>query len=191
MSKKKINKNTKKYLKKSRKNKKNRITRKKQLGCNQKIWNMNGCAHHKYSESKCPLCRKQMQNGGGMCSTCGIQNGGRGGFYHPAAPIPGPFIGSAWNGNVIDWPGVDGISSGRNYLAKNLYHSDPQTMMHLGGKKQNKNQRGGIIPQDLVNLGRDFSYNIGSAYNALNGYSKPVNPSPYMDQFAKSKALII
>jgi hypothetical protein len=41
---------------------------------------------------------------------------------------------------------------------------------------------GGLVPQDLVNLGRDFMYNLNSAYNALNGYGAPVNPLPYKDQ---------
>ena len=146
---------------------------------------------------------------GGSCTTCQVQSGGRGGFYRPAGPIPGPFIGSAWNAPVIDWPGVNRIGGDRNYLADNLYHSDPQTMMMLGGKKHTKKEKekqkqkqkmidllrkkrgGGLIPQDLVNLGRSLSYNIGSAYNALNGYSPPVNPLPYMDQIPKSKSIII
>ena len=47
----------------------------------------------------------------------------------------------------------------------------------VGGKKG-----GGLIPQDFVNLGRDFSYNFKSAYNALNGYKSPVDPAPYKGQ---------
>uniref|UniRef100_A0A6C0KQX5 Uncharacterized protein n=1 Tax=viral metagenome TaxID=1070528 RepID=A0A6C0KQX5_9ZZZZ len=45
---------------------------------------------------------------------------------------------------------------------------------------------GGLIPQDLLNLGSDITYNVKSAYNALNGYSSPVNPLPYKDQFSFS-----
>ena len=41
---------------------------------------------------------------------------------------------------------------------------------------------GGLIPQDLVNLGRDFTHNFKSAYNALNGYPSPVDPAPYKGQ---------
>lgn len=41
---------------------------------------------------------------------------------------------------------------------------------------------GGLIPQDLVNLGRDFTYNFKSAYNAVNGYKSPVDPAPYKGQ---------
>lgn len=45
---------------------------------------------------------------------------------------------------------------------------------------------GGLIPQDLVNLGSDFSFNLKSAYNSLNGYKAPVDPLPYKDQLSHS-----
>jgi hypothetical protein len=45
---------------------------------------------------------------------------------------------------------------------------------------------GGLIPQDLVNLGSDFSYNFKSAFNALNGYSAPVDPTVYKGQFQQT-----
>jgi hypothetical protein len=44
-----------------------------------------------------------------------------------------------------------------------------------------------LVPQDLVNLGRNAMFNIGSAYNGLNGYSAPVNPLPYKDQLVNSQ----
>jgi hypothetical protein len=44
---------------------------------------------------------------------------------------------------------------------------------------------GGLVPQDLLNLGNDISFNVKSAYNALNGYSAPVNPLPYKDQLTR------
>ena len=49
--------------------------------------------------------------------------------------------------------------------------------------KSNK-RGGGLIPQDLVNLGRDFGYNFKTAYNAINGYAPPVDPSPYKGQLS-------
>ena len=130
---------------------------------------------------------------GGSCSACGStilgtgQNGGS--FYKPAADMPGPFIGQSWTPSISGWPGADGISNNRNYLANNLYNKgDPQTMMKLGGSKRKKRgiKGGGLIPQDLVNLGRDASFNLQSAYNALNGYSAPTNPLPYRDQLSSS-----
>jgi hypothetical protein len=56
-----------------------------------------------------------------------------------------------------------------------------------GYKYKNRAKKGGgIIPQDLVNLGQDFTFNLKSAYNSLNGYSAPVNPLPYKDQLPQS-----
>ena len=128
------------------------------------------------------------QNGGNCnaCSNSPVMTGGS--FYKPAAPMPGPFIGQAWSPSVSSWPGVDGISNNRNFLADNLYNAgDPQTMMKLGGKRMNKRIRGGgLIPQDLVNLGRDASFNFKSVYNTLNGYSAPIDPLPYKDQLSSS-----
>ena len=65
--------------------------------------------------------------------------------------------------------------------------------MTLGGARRNKRTRkmrhlkrgGGIIPQDLVNLGRNITYGFGSAYNAINGYPAPVNPMPYNGQLVQ------
>jgi len=130
---------------------------------------------------------------GGTCGSCNASLMKGGSFYKPPAAMPGPFIGQAWSPSVSTWPGVDGVSNNRNYLANNLYDKgDPQTMMKLGGKRKGRkcksmNKRGGgLIPQDLVNLGRDASFNFKSAYNALNGYSAPVSPLPYKDQLSGS-----
>jgi hypothetical protein len=136
----------------------------------------------------CGAC--QMKGGScGSCSNAPLMQGGS--FYKSPSPMPGPFIGQNWSPFIKGWPGVDGISNNRNYLANNLYNAgDPQTMMKLGGsKKMNKSMNkkgGGLIPQDLVNLGRDFSFNLKSAYNTLNGYSSPTNPLPYKDQLSSS-----
>ena len=127
---------------------------------------------------------------GGTCGACSSPLMTGGSFYKPAAPMPGPFIGQAWSPSVSGWPGVDGVSNNRNYLENNLYNAgDPQTMMKLGGSKKCKGKKirgGGLIPQDMVNLGRDVSFNFKSAYNALNGYSAPVSPLPYKDQLSSS-----
>jgi hypothetical protein len=58
-------------------------------------------------------------------------------------------------------------------------------------KRRNKSMNklmkaGGLIPQDLVNLGNDFSFNLKSAYNAINGYKAPIDPLPYKDQLSHS-----
>lgn len=57
--------------------------------------------------------------------------------------------------------------------------------MSTSNSNKNSSSGGGLIPQDLLNLGSDISFNVKSAYNALNGYSAPVNPLPYKDQLTR------
>jgi hypothetical protein len=156
-----------------------------------------------------PLSWAQMQKFGGS-NYSSVLNGGPilgigqngGTFYKPAGPIPGPFVGQPLTANT--WPGQNGISNDNNYLAnyKDVVASDPsyhQSMndsgyntmnSKIGGytyKEKEKRTRntssvkgGGLVPQDLVNLGRGLVYNVNSAYNMLNGYKAPVNPLPYV-----------
>ena len=145
------------------------------------------------------------QNGGNCGGVCGqtpvpAQSGGS--FYKPAGPMPGPFAGSAWGAN-LKWPGMNGIGGDRNYFKPYNTNNDPQQQMSMndagyltknsmvGGYKYGpksdssrvKPKRGGgLVPQDLVNLGRDFTFNFKTAYNALNGYKAPVDPAPYKGQ---------
>lgn len=99
---------------------------------------------------------------------------------------PDGLVGSPWGAQASKLPGADGISGDRNYLAHNNYLVDPQTQGVIneralsGGKT--KKHRGGFLPQDLVNLGRQVGFGLGSSYNALMGVSAPVNPLPYKDQ---------
>lgn len=73
------------------------------------------------------------------------------------------------------------------YQYKNKKTEDTSSSFSSNKKKSSSSMRGGgFIPQDLVNLGRDFSFNINSAYNATNGYKAPVNPSPYEGQLTHS-----
>jgi hypothetical protein len=80
----------------------------------------------------------------------------------------------------------------RNYIENNTYNNDISRQMVdtganppflKGGKRK---QKGGTLSnfmtQDLINLGRQFQYGLGSAYNALAGHSAPVNPLPWKDQ---------
>jgi hypothetical protein len=138
---------------------------------------------------------------GGTCGTCGLQQGGN--FFKSASAIPGPDIGNPWGASPAQWPTMDGISNNRNYLSnyKNVIGNDPQLQMSMndagyktlnslvGGKRRNKSRRikgGSLVPQDLVNLGSDLSFNLNSAYNAMNGFKAPVNPLPYKDQFSQN-----
>lgn len=131
----------------------------------------NGC--------RCSLCKRNEMKGGNI----GI-------------PYPNGLVGSPWTPSISGWPGVDGIPGNRNYFELNTYNNDISRQMvdiganppflNLKGGKRRK-QKGGtlsnFLTQDLINLGRQFQFGMGSAYNALAGYSTPVNPMPWKDQF--------
>jgi hypothetical protein len=51
-----------------------------------------------------------------------------------------------------------------------------------GKRRQNGGTLSNFLGQDLINLGRQFQFGVGSAYNALAGYSSPINPMPWKDQ---------
>lgn len=164
------------------------------------------CSHH------CPgTCYLRRQKGGSGCGSCGCplapypMKGGV--FFKPAGSMPGPIVGSNWGTSLNKWPGINGDGNDRNYLKSynadnNIVAKDPQLQMSMndsgynflnsmvGGKRKKSRSKvlkgGGLIPQDLVNLGMDMSFNVKSAYNALGGYSAPINPLPYKDQLANS-----
>jgi len=142
-----------------------------------------------------PMCAMGFMVGGTRhrvgckCSKCKKTNmkGGNVGIPYPDGLVGSPFTPA----NVNGWPGVNGIPGDRNYSAQNMYLQDPQTAMKdvgnppfSGGRK--RKQKGGtlsnLMGQDLINLGRQFQFGVGSAYNALAGYSSPVNPMPWKDQ---------
>ena len=138
---------------------------------------------------KCTTCKKTMKGGSG-------NNG---------IPYPNGLVGSAWTPTINTWPGVDGINGNRNYLELNKFPTDPQTAINnvthdslfspVGGrrKKGKKKQKGGalsnFIAQDLINLGRQFQYGVGTAYNGILGYSSPVNPMPWKGQIPNTANL--
>lgn len=125
---------------------------------------------------KCSKCKKRMMKGG----NAGI-------------PYPNGLAGSPWTSSVDGWPGVDGVGGNHNYFANNMYNNDvSRQMVDVGAnppflKGGKRKQKGGnltnFISQDLINLGRQFQFGMGSAYNALAGYASPVNPLPWKDQF--------
>jgi len=149
---------------------------------------------------------------GCKCSSCKIkQTGGNPGLLYPAG-----LAGSPWTAQISGWPGVDGIQGDRNYSLLNTYPTDVQTAIVspgsappfvVGGKNKNKNknknlisnkrfsrkQKGGtlsnFLSQDLINLGRQFQFGLGSAYNGLAGYASPVNPLPWKEQLPNTPSL--
>ena len=176
----------------------------------QKLWRMTGCAHNK--RTTCIRCLRRRQRRGGGCGCDKIIGGGReystassqrntmkrgrgslrGGCgcglgSQSGGSSNGVLIGSPWTADISSWPGVQGVPGVTNHYNLNEYRSfDPQTQMgsergQNGGTRKNK-RGGGLIPQDLVNMGRNMMFGVGSAYNSLSGYQAPVNPLPYKDQ---------
>ena len=154
----------------------------------------------------CSTCMASgLQSGGqrgGSCSTCMTNMGNMtGGVGNNGIPYPNGLAGSPWTPASSGWPGVDGVGGNRNYLAHNDYKVDPQTAMvaaganrpfSVGGRRGRK-QKGGttsnFLSQDLINLGRQFQYGVGSVYNGLLGYSAPVNPLPWKGQLQNTPSL--
>ena len=136
------------------------------------------------------------------CSKCKGQKGGNGLPYGQGMPemkpilAPNGLTGQSWGAN-FEWPGTTNIGGNNNHYALNTYApvDISRQMQDLGaqppflgggkGKRKGKSrkQRGGTLSnflyQDLVNVGRQFQHGLGSSYNALRGYSSPVNPMPW------------
>lgn len=154
----------------------------------------------------CGSCGNVMTGG---CGTCGgVMTGG-----NPGIPYPNGLVGSPWTASSSGWPGVNGVQGDNNYLAHNDYKTDISRQMiatganppfSIGGRRRTrgrksrkgqrgKTQRGGtlsnFLTQDLINLGRQFQFGVGSAYNTLSGYSAPVSPLPWKDQMANTSNL--
>jgi len=158
-------------------------------GCGCGLPLMNGGMKHR-SNCKCSYCKTKK----------GKQTGGNLGI-----PYPNGLVGSAWAPSAESLPGVDGVQGGRNFLSPNNYNTDVQTSIvstgaqppflytGKGGNKRTKKQRGGsltsFLPTDLVNLGRQMQFGVGSAYNAFLGYGAPTNPLPWNNQLRNTTSL--
>jgi len=135
------------------------------------------------------------------CSMCKMKGGSN--VSNNGIPYPNGLVGTAWEPKIDTWPGVNGVPGDSNYLSYNNYNTDISRQMvatganppfSIGGRKKNKKmQKGGVlsnfIGQDLINLGRQFQYGVGSAYNALSGYPSPVNPMPWKGQLPNTPSL--
>lgn len=131
---------------------------------------------------------------GGGCGTCMNENCSCASASEMmGGAIPGPIVGGVWGPNHSQWPGANGVGGDRNLLPYNTYQPvdiSRQMALRGGGKRSKKRlikrkksmKGGGIMPQDLLNLGRDFAFNMESAYNSIRGMPAPVNPLPYKDQ---------
>ena len=147
---------------------------------------------------------------GCKCSKCRKQKGGNNGLPYGenlpvmnGIPYPNGLTGQSWGANY-QWPGTNNISGDLNHYALNKYTPDISRQMIAtgaqppfivgGGKKTRKNrkQNGGSsngFVQDFMNLGRQFTYGLGSAYNGLRGYSSPTSPMPWKGQLVTTPTL--
>lgn len=82
-------------------------------------------------------------------------------------------IGANFPFSGLPWRGGGGSSSRRRR------HSRRRTYRH---RKMRGGALSNFLSQDIINLGREFGFNVNSAYNALNGAPAPVNPLPWKGQ---------
>jgi len=161
------------------------------------------------SSSSSRSSNKNQNQNGGSCG-CGaaplLQSGGNNGlpFGEGLPPMKGiPYAGGTAGealvpGNIATWPGIKPVDSNGNYYDINSYKNgfttnplnESPVINIKGGKmrnKRNKSMKGGYnysnsLMQDFTNLGRQFTYGLGSTYNALNGYQQGPNPLPWKSQ---------
>lgn len=88
----------------------------------------------------------------------------------------------------VNRPGsmVGGYVYGKRVRSKTPRTNSRSTRRSRSTSRKSRSRGGGLIPQDLVNLGNDMTFQLKSTYNALNGYNAPTNPLPYKDQFSDS-----
>lgn len=107
---------------------------------------------HKYN------CKCRKKNGGsGPIGGLPIKGGGCG--------VPGPFVGAPYN-----------VNNGGNYYGPEYKSGgfDYQRQMQLRG--------GGMVPDNLSNIGRNIINGGQSIYNGVAGYKAPPSIWPWQDQ---------
>lgn len=123
---------------------------------------MEGGSHRE--NCQCSSCKRSQMGGGGMTVASSVDG-------TVSSPMPYP------------------INSYQNDVSRPIMEPTPYlgALPVKGGRRRKRTQRGGnltnFLTQDLVNVGRQIQFGMGSAYNALSGYSAPVNPLPWKDQF--------
>jgi hypothetical protein len=133
----------------------------------QRLYKMKGCSKRRYKGGSCSACTGWLNSqGGGTCTTCGLTGGGQ--------PNPN-----------TNHKGGD--------VTRDMIATGAQPPFSVGGRRsktQKRRQRGGtfsnFLNQDLFNVGRQVTYNLGGAYNGIRGYPPPVDPRPTSGQFRGS-----
>lgn len=125
---------------------------------------------------------KKHRQKGGNCG-CSLIGGKRRKYTHKHKGGATPLVGGPWTEKIDNWPGVSGEAGVTNHYKLNSYNNDIQTAM-LPARGGARRKRGGsgitkILPDAIVNIGRDIGYGVGSAYNNIKSIEEPVNPTPY------------
>jgi hypothetical protein len=133
------------------------------------------------------ILNSSSKRGGSCGSTCAINQ--MGGEYHA-------LVGSPWTANS-NW-GQNNYYPENTYapndVSRQMLASGANPPFSVGGRRRKngsktnrkRSQKGGTASNfmfgDLVNLGRQINFGLGSTYNALAGFKGPVNPMPWKDQ---------
>lgn len=145
----------------------------------QKMYKMKGC--YKTRRGGTGWLNSQ---GGGTCTTCGLTGGG--------------LVGQSWTPNPNTWGNTNHLelnTLNRGDVTRDMIAAGAQPPFSVGGRRrrsktQKRRQRGGtfsnFLNQDLFNVGRQFTYNLGGAYNGIRGYPQPVDPRPTSGQLQGS-----
>jgi hypothetical protein len=148
-----------------------RIRRKTQRR-KQKMYKMKGCY------------KTRRRGGAGWLNSQGGGNTGSG------------LVGQSWNPNT--WGASNHLelnTLSRGDVTRDMIATGAQPPFSVGGRRrrsktQKRRQRGGtfsnFLNQDLFNVGRQFTYNLGGAYNGIRGYPPPVDPRPTSGQLRGS-----
>jgi len=165
----------------------------------QKIYKMKGCS------ARCSSRKKQLGGNGSQARPNIGANPPQGGNIANSPLRRGggthALVGSPWTSNS-NW-GENNYYPNNSYAPADVSRqiivagANPPFSVGGGTKKKNKtnkkrtHQRGGTFSnfmyKDLVNLGRQVSFGMGSTYNALAGYKSPVDPMPWKGQLVNNR----
>ena len=168
----------------------------------QKLYRMKGCSKsRKQRGGLYPSTGPSTPPPGGNIANSSYKRGGSCGGTCPLAQMGGGYhalVGSPWTANS-NW-GQNNYYPNNTYapndVSRQMLAAGANPPFSVGGRRKrikhvNKTnrkrpQKGGALSnfmfEDLVNLGRQVNFGLGSTYNALAGFEGPVNPLPWKGQ---------
>ncbi len=142
---------------------------------------------------------------GGNCAACSLgMSGGGGHVVVPPAvypnpgpvPLPGDVATPMLNSTNSSSLAQDGGKrrhrrrpSGKSRRQNHSRSHSRSTRRHTGRRgtkcKRRRSMRGGgFVSDDLINVGREMQFGVGSAYRSFLGHPAPTNPLPWKGQLA-------